>query len=575
MSEITHRGCKELLFQRMLMAVASSILVQIIFMSCVVLITNLNITSPLSWIEDTLAIITCFRMWCYFTVLATIIVLQGIICSKNYLNKPPYAETRFTMFYNLFTPHNFMVGTLYLTIGIVLVWLHLSLKGDEYNSLTTNCTTIYGTCLVEEYLFLIIGGLWTGIHYFIKTNIFGIQRLQFPIIPQTKFTQISRGIGLVLPVSMIGAIWPCLYYLIVYYFLGSYIRGIAASMLFINVDNEPLDQMSKLLNISLIFHLWLYATLFALTMNSMFLLFQVYLTEWMPFVIGPGVYNTSQPIITLSEALAMKKVPIIQYLGYLDLVTLAQKEKSRRSNLFTLSQPGGHPYNWNCIIVKSLELINEFAKEIDIVCCCKQTMKKTQIETINYHSEHPYVYHMRNLASPVPPPLPAASNNPTNPQSFSSGKYIMEFIKTTRRNFINYLLSKPIIFYFFGTQYDAKINHLLNNGQPVIWAVDGLSSLAVASLTEDPYGIVQKDLPGIIDALVLLKQSLEKLHKMNILSRKPYHDDKDIRQMLTSLRAANRRSIYRIIIAFKEYIDDLILEQPIKDQLQNFFVCKE
>lgn len=570
---ITHRGCKELLFQRMLMAVISSIVVQFFFMSCVILITNLSITAPLSWLQDTWAILTCFRMWCYFIVLAIVIILQGLVCSRNYLNAPPFAASRFAMFCNLLTPHNFMVGGLYLTIGIVLVWLHLSLEGGKRSSLTTHCNTINGNCLVEEYLFLILGGLWTGIYYFAKTNIFGLHKLQFSIIPQSIFTQIRRGISTLLPQAMTSAVWPSLYFFGLYYLIGTYLRGMAVSALFINVENDPLDKVSTLLNVSLILHCWMYATLFVLTMNTMHLLFQAYLTDWMPFEIGQSIYSTSTSAvtITLSEALIMDKVPIIQHLGYLDLVTFAQKQKHRRNTLFTLSQPGGHPYNWNNIVEKCLSLIRKFSEEINIVCTCKQqdTKLTTTIPT-SYKPEQAYSYHMRNLSSPT-----VVTEHITTQQSTATGQIIFDLIKSKKQNFIAYLLSKPLIFYFFGTEHDSKIQHLMINGQPIIWAADAISSLAVASLTEDPYGIVQKDLSIIIETLLLLKQSLDKLYKMNMLARKPQHDDKDVKQMLTLLRSASRRSVYRIVNNFKDYINDLTLEQTVKDQLLNFLVCKE
>lgn len=578
MVEITHPGCKEILKWRMFWAVASSIFVQFIFMSCVILMTNLSLTSPLSWLKDTWNIITCFHMWCYFFVLAIVTMLQGYVCSKNYLNSPPFTDTRFSIFCSLFTPHNFMIGGIYLMIGTVLVWLHLSLEDGHYSKLTKPCKTLDGNkCLVEEHLFLQISGVWTGFYYFTKTNIFGLKNLQFPIIPESKFSQIKRGISGILPTAITSAISPTIYYLGFYYFFGQYIRSLSTKILFLNFEDDSLDKLSKLINLSLIFHAWLYSTLFVLTMNSMHLLFQTYLTEWISFEIGQSVYNNSQQTITLPEALSMDSVPIIQHLGYLDLFNIALKDKYRRNHLFTLSQPGGHPYNWNSITEKCLELLKKYSDDINIICSGKQDTVNAIVTKIitPTNNEKPFSYHMRNLVTKetqISTPIETEIIKTTS----TIGQFISDYFETTRQNITSYLLSKPVIFYFFGTQDNNKIKHLLSNGQQIIWASEAISSLAVFSINEDSYGIAQKDVPRIIEVLLMLKQSLDNLHKMNLLMRKTsYDDDIKTRQMLTALRSADKRSIYKIIMAFKDYIDDLALEQNIKNQLQNFITCRE
>lgn len=93
-------------------------------------------------------------------------------------------------------------------------------------------------------------------------------------------------------------------------------------------------------------------------------MFEVHLTEWVPFEFKQNnAFNNDDTEVTLSEALSMDKIPIIQHLGYLNLVTMAQGEKSGRSILFTLSQPGGHPYNWNCVVEKCTGFIGNFTSD--------------------------------------------------------------------------------------------------------------------------------------------------------------------------------------------------------------------
>ncbi|XP_011305004.1 nucleoporin NDC1 [Fopius arisanus] len=569
MSELSQSGSRDLLFRRILMAVISSIIVQCLLMSLIVVLTHLSPTKPLSWPEEAFSTLISLRTWCYFFVLSTIIILQGVVCSKSYLTAPSLVDTRFASLCSVFTPHNLTVGGLHLTIGIVLVWLHLSFEDSNYSSLKKNCRTMTGSCITEEYVFLVTSGLFTAVHHFLKNNFLTRRYLQFPIIPQSKFSQVRRETSKLISIAMTSAVWPTTYFLVFYYTFGGYIRRLIASIMFLNVE-EPLDKISRLFDTNLVFHVWLYSGLFSLTMDSMHLLFQVHLTEWMEFEIGQSVYSDNRGSMSLPEALGMDEVPIIQHLGYLDLMTLSQKQRSRRGIVFSLSQPGGHPYNWNCIVEKCLGMIKGYSKKVEEVCAVRQEI--TAPLSAPASLDRPYSFHMRNLARVESlEKTPGTAIKPVP----STGEFLVEFFRSRRQRIVDYVMSKPLVLYFFGVRSDSRIQHLLVTGQPVVWAVDAISSLAVISLKEDPYGIVQKDLPGMIEELLGLKLALDKLHKMILLSRKSQQDDKNIRHLLGALRSAGKRSIYRIFVAFNEYFEDLALEQNVKDQLQGFFSFRE
>lgn len=425
MMQMNKKGCKELLMQRMFLAIISSIAVQFFLVTLLFLITNLN-TDYTSWIQNTWTAITSFRMWSYFCVLATVTFFQGVICSKNYSNVPPYLKSRFNKFCGIFTSQNILLGALHIIIGGLLVWMHLSIKGE-----------------------------------------------------------------------------------------------------------------------------WV---LFEFKQNN--------------------VFDIDESRMTLSEALSIDKVPIMQHLGYLDLVTIVQKDKTRRSILFTLSQPGGHPYNWNCIVEKCIALIKKFSDDLTAAYIKPQELPPcAPCSTITHVStfQKEYVYRMRNLVKEEVQ-LPT---DQTDIKKEDDELFIQKFIKTKWNNFLTYLLSKPLISYIFGEIEGGKVCHILFNGQMVIWAADAISSLAVISLTEDTYGIAQKDLPLIINTLLELKQALDKLQKSNIMAKKQDGDDKFIKQIFYSLRAATKRSLYRIVTSFEIYMEDLALETRTMEQIYSFLTYRE
>lgn len=557
--------------QRMTLAVVTSVTLQLSLVCCLVLLTNLN-TDYTRWLEDTWTTIMSPRMWAYFTVLAMVTFLQGFICSKNYLHPPPYYKSRFVKLCKTLRIQNLFLRALYIVIGGILVWLHLSLRKES--SSTADCSVVYGTCLMEEYYFLLFSGFWSGLYLSIKTGNSAGKYFRFPIIAQSKFLQLRQRIYTMLPTLMISSMWSTLYYMAIYYFMGSYCRQTLFPMISMQMEVKPLDTVSRLLNLSLILQLWLHQFIFILIINNTYTLFEIYLTEWAPFKFGlSGAYTPDSSEMTLIDVLSMNKIPIMQHLGYLDLVTLAQKEKIRRGTLFTLSQPGGHPYNWNCVVQKCTHLLKKFSSDLNAISIKFQEQPfcySTLTAKVPIVQQSKYIYHMRKLLPDVAPVLVAEAD--AKGEAPYSGSFIQKFIKQKKDAFVAYLFSKPLINYIFGEQDDNKIRHALYNGQLVIWAAEAISSLAVFSLSEDSYGIVQKDVPNIINTVLSVKQALDKLPKSPVLARKMRADDKLI---LGSLRSAIKRSLYRIVTNFEPYINDLSLELSTIDQLQSFLNYKE
>ncbi|XP_011176158.1 nucleoporin NDC1 [Solenopsis invicta] len=571
MIEIDKKGCRELLMQRMILAVVTSVMLQLSLVCCLVLFTNLS-TDYSRWFEDTWTTVMSPRMWAYFIVLAMVTFLQGFLCSKNYLHPPPYYKSRFIKLCKTLGIQNLFLRALYIVIGGILVWLHLSLRKGRYSSSNAHCS-IHGTCLMEEYYFLLFSGFWSGLYLSIKTGNSTGKYFRFPIIAQSKFFQLRQRIYTILPTLMISSMWSTLYYMTIYYFMGSYCRE-AFPMISMQIGVKPLDTVSGLLNLSLILQLWLLQFIFALIISNTYTLFEIYLTEWAPFKFGlSGAYTPESSEMTLIDVLSMDKIPIMQHLGYLDLITLAQKEKNRRSTLFTLSQPGGHPYNWNCVVQKCTSLLKKFSSDLTTISIKSQEQPfcySTLTARVPPVQQSKYVYHMRKLVPDVTPVSIAEID--AKEEAVYSGSFIQHFIKQKKNAFVAYLFSKPLINYIFGEQDDNKIRHALYNGQLVIWAAEAISSLTVFSLSEDSYGIVQKDVTTIINTLLSVKQALDKLPKSPVLARKMRVDEKLI---LGSLRSAIKRSLYRIVTNFELYIDDLSLEVSTIEQLQGFLNYKE
>ena len=58
----------------------------------------------------------------------------------------------------------------------------------------------------------------------------------------------------------------------------------------------------------------------------------------------------------LIEAMKQEKSPLLRHLAFDDLVRLSADSKERREDLFSLSQPGGHPRNWDGVSSAALKV---------------------------------------------------------------------------------------------------------------------------------------------------------------------------------------------------------------------------
>ncbi|KAJ9587601.1 hypothetical protein L9F63_018983 [Diploptera punctata] len=320
-------------------------------------------------------------------------------------------------------------------------------------------------------------------------------------------------------------------------------------------------------------------------MNTLKLFFQVHLTERIVFPITANFGNSNS--LVLHQALALTDLPVIQYLGFFDLKNLAEKNQSRREELFTLSQPGGHPYNWNAIVIECLKLVKTFTEDLnkansDVQPAMESKKEYFPMSNIATSPNTLNMSGMRNLRLRSPASPNASILQTPNMLHAQSGNVniqaprepLIKILRLHWAQFIDLLCKKPVICFIFGEIPDAKVRYHLAQAQPVIWAVQGLARLSAASFKEDSYGVVQKDLPEIITALLQLKLALDKLQKIGNYKKSQKMDDFELK-MKSALRSAVKRSLYCICIEFGDYVKELKLSKDVHQQLQPYLLFRE
>lgn len=550
---------REIFSKRLVIAVAWNICLQMLFAIALVFIIQIDFLHPISWFTSTMKEIFGLKITFNIVLLVLVSVSQAFVYGRYQLLPPPKYFTRFSMFLNMFTLHNFMFSLLYSLSGYFTICLYSSLTKADYYNLKKNCQKYDGQCLLEDSLFLQFGGMWMGLHYFLTKHVLASEMLLFPHVYQNKHHYIKQVIMDIITNGFQNAARPVIYYCAFYIFFGNSSRSMVSSVYSLYLEDPPLDNLFNLLRSSIWMSLWFYSGLFFISVNIMKIIFNTVLTQPMKFPIE------SERNLTLHEAIEQRG----HFNGVLaaqDLRILSINDPIRRSQIFRLSQPGGHPKNWNNILEKCLITIQDFTKELESITADPKIENKIPPNN-NVCEKMPTFSNIRNLAD-----SPAKYEMKGNIQN---GPVAFETIFIDWKQMLHKLCQKPGISYLFGELVETKLKVLLIQAQPVVWTCEGLAFLTAASLNEDKYGTVQYDLPQIISTLLNLKQSLDKIAKPNSSLRKPLLNNSVAFKMRTALLSAVKRSIYKITITFSEYINDIPLSRETQAAIHPFILLKE
>ncbi|NXP93567.1 NDC1 protein, partial [Passerina amoena] len=125
---------------------------------------------------------------------------------------------------------------------------------------------------------------------------------------------------------------------------------------------HPLDTLSGLLDLSLFYHTWLSGVFLLMTWYIAWLLFKIYATESHHFPIQPTFAQETDQC--LPKILNSNPPLLIKFLALQDLMLLSQYSPVRRQEVFSLSQPGGHPHNWTAISRECLSLLSDLTQRL-------------------------------------------------------------------------------------------------------------------------------------------------------------------------------------------------------------------
>ncbi|XP_026964279.1 nucleoporin NDC1 isoform X2 [Sagmatias obliquidens] len=320
---------------RIVTSIVWSVLLLPICTTVFVIFNSIDLFHPIQWLSDSFSDLYSSYIIFYLLLLSVVIVIISIFNVEFYTVVPSIPCSRLALIGKIIHPQQLMHSFIHAAMGMTMAWCAAVITKGQYSFLVVPCTVTESldspaaqTCLNEYHLFFLLAGAFMGYSYSLLYFINNMNYLPFPIIQQYKFLRFRRSLPLLVKHSCVESLFLLRNFCIVYYFLGHIPKAWISTAMDLQLDEQfhrPLDT----------------ARLFPVQPP-----FSEESDECLPKVL-----NSNPPLI-------------IKYLALQDLMLLSQYSPSRRQEVFSLSQPGGHPHSWTAISRECLNLLNDMTQKL-------------------------------------------------------------------------------------------------------------------------------------------------------------------------------------------------------------------
>nr|XP_023671672.1 nucleoporin NDC1 isoform X1 [Paramormyrops kingsleyae] len=363
-----HWFVRKVIYWRWAASVAWSLLLLPVCTALFVLLSRVSLLHPIGWISES------FGLLCGSYVIFSLVLLFGVLLVVGFFNLEYYTAvpsipcTKIALLGKVLHPRQCIHMLVHCMLGMLVAWCTAAMIGGRYRTLSCPCAVEEGAapaaCLNELHLFFLLAGGFVGYSYSLLGLLNNVNYISFKIIQRHKYLWFRSSLLAVVRYSAVRALYAVRNFCIFYYFLGYIPRTWICSTLGLLRDSSlhRLDSLAGLLDLPLLYHLWLSCCFLLLTWHVSVLLFRIFVSEAYSFPVQSSFSeDTSQ---CLPKVISEKEPMILKFLGLQDLAVLAHNSPCRRQEVFSLSQPGGHPHNWNAICTECLALLGELTQRL-------------------------------------------------------------------------------------------------------------------------------------------------------------------------------------------------------------------
>ena len=358
----------------------------------------------------------------------------------------------------------------------------------------------------EQERFLVGCGLWTGLYLGLRYCLLSDNSLVYPVIHKELRSQVTGVLGSRQFTRASAQSVSC----VQYYYLASILTSLASTYSLPSSLSLATALASLLTSIFII-----------LVHNSRLALFSVFFTAPLPSLSAPQLLS-----------LLSSPCPLIRNLALSSLSRQLDLSASIRGHVFSLSQPGGHPTNWTLVSKVCLDNITAVMPSTK-----PASAPPTATPTPGQMSGTPSI---RRLGGDK------ASHN-------IDGSKLQDIsLAETPAPQLMTLAAALEKFRSLGVVTDSEQDML-----SVISSVDVMTRLVCASLAEDKFGVVQRDLAMIVTKLCSLDAELASKQLSKLLT-------------VSVLRQAVKAGLYKVALQFGPHLKDIALPSNVSHKMNSY-----
>ncbi|NXX70664.1 NDC1 protein, partial [Spizella passerina] len=356
---------------RVAAAVTWSVLLLPLCTAAFIVLSGLDPFHPVRWISKSFNdLYTSYVIFCIF-LMSVVIIVISIFNVEFYAVVPSIPCSRLALIGKIIHPQQVIHSFVHAIMGMLVAWCATVMTKGRFQFLAVSCTpsesledAVPQMCLNEYHLFFLLSGAFLGYSYSLFFLINNMNYLPFPIIQQYKYLRFRRSLPLLIKHSCVESLYFVRNFCVTYYFFGYIPKVWICTTMGLHTDSKlhPLDTVSGLLDLSLFYHTWLSGVFLLMTWYIAWLLFKIYATESHHFPIQPTFAQETDQC--LPKILNSNPPLLIKFLALQDLMLLSQYSPVRRQEVFSLSQPGGHPHNWTAISRECLSLLSDLTQRL-------------------------------------------------------------------------------------------------------------------------------------------------------------------------------------------------------------------
>ncbi|XP_015210884.2 nucleoporin NDC1 isoform X1 [Lepisosteus oculatus] len=361
-----HWFIRKVICWRAAASIAWSVLLLPVITALFVFLSHLDLFHPVQWISDSLSVLGGSYVIFSVVLLCLVVLVVGFFDLQYYTVVPSIPCTKIALIGKVLHPQQFIHSLAHCLMGLLVSWCAAVMIGGRYQVFAKPCHSeeSHQMCLNEYHLFFLLAGAFMGYSYSLLSVVKNMNYVSFQTIQQYKYLRFKGTLPVVIKHSAVQSLYSVRNYCITYLFLGYIPRAWICTTMNLSRDStlHALDTLAGLLDFSLMFHLWITGTFLLVMWYITWLLFRIYITEmyWFP-VQTTFSENASQ---CLPKVLTGQQPPVLKFLALQDLALLSQNSPSRRQEVFSLSQPGGHPHNWTAISGECLGLLSDLTRRL-------------------------------------------------------------------------------------------------------------------------------------------------------------------------------------------------------------------